>query len=428
MARLSVLLCAISVAACVRTPVLPDGTHGRERAHVAVLSGEMPGAFGEVGRHSWIVAYRNGRYRRYEWLGTARATDTDNPLDYFGNGEVSLHGVVVEDVDAMAACLERETAKYDSFNCGCWPGPNSNTFTDGLIRTCGVGIELPATAVGRDYRGPIGISGTEAKTGILLQTWVFGAKIGAKEGVSANLTGLSLGVHFWPPGLDVPIGVGRIGADERASFEPDPTARDEHAWRPEDSITHRHGSVSIDMHASYDRVGTPAEAHGLSSRTLVGLEGHGVYGKRVGLGFGFDLGIGIGTGSAAGFAYRAHVMPIGFGLVLGDTGFVALTSGIGTSGVSSMVPGVFELPQELRVEVDVTRAARLGLYGGILAMPLSRDPETFMGGRARLGTRVTGRDDSGAAAGGFFFGLERRELFHTYFLGGSFGYEIGAGG
>jgi hypothetical protein len=418
------------------------GLPGRDRVHVAVLSGEMPGALREVARHSWIVANVNDRsgpprYRRYEWLGEARATDSDNPFDYFGDGEVAVHGVILEeDPETMAemiACLERETRKYTDANCGCWPGPNSNTFADGLIRTCGLGIELPATAVGRDYRGPIGVSVTEGRTGVQLETWLGGVKIGLKEGIGADLAGLSLGLHFWPPGIEVPVGPGRIGFDTSTRRPPDPTTPDRLAWPATEEVQHRYGAASLVMALAYDRVAEPRLVSGLSDRTTVGLGGHAVFGKSVGYAFGFDLGL--GGAAPLGFAYAAHVAPVGIGFVLGDTGFVAVTSGIGTSGVSSSVRGALELPEELRLEIDLARVARLGLRGGVVVVPSADDrktTETFVGATTRLGTRAAGRfpgaRGSGGGTGGFFLGFERRELSRSYLLGVTFGYEIGLGG
>jgi hypothetical protein len=406
-----------------------------------VLSGEMPGPFRDVARHSWVIASSGDRqgashWRRYEWLGDAGASDTDNPFDYFGNGEVAIHGVITDDperIATMIACLERETKSYHEANCGCWPGPNSNTFADGLIRACGLGIELPATAVGRDYRGPIGVSTTEGKTGVQVETWLGGAKIGLKEGIGADLAGLSLGLHFWPPGIEVPVNPGRIGVDTSVHHPPDPTIPDVLAWTPDEHVEHQLGAASLAMVAAYDRIADSSLASGLSDRTTVGLRGNAVLGKTVGYAFGFDLGL--GAAAPLGFAYDAHLLPAGIGVVLGDAGFVAVTSGIGTSGVSSTVRGALELPQELRVEVDVARVARLGLRGGMVVVPDAEDRktvETFVGATTRLGTRASGRfaskPGSGAASGGFFLGLERREIARSYLLGASFGYEIGFGG
>jgi hypothetical protein len=443
----SIMLAAAASEACVVSPhgASPTTTNGglpkRDRLHVAVLSGEMPGALRDIARHSWVVANvpdRSGayRYRRYEWLGQASATDSDNPFDYFGTGEVAIHGVVVEEspqkLAEMIACLERETRSYHDANCGCWPGPNSNTFVDGLIRTCGLGIELPATAIGKDYRGPIGVSVTEGRTGVQLETWLGGVKLGLAEGVGTDLAGLSLGVHFWPPGIEVPVNPGRIGLDASVRHPPDPTNPDVLAWLPGEHIDHVLGAASIAMAVGYDRVAEPALAGGLSDRATVGLRGNGVLGTTVGYAFGFDLGL--GGAAPLGFAYGAHLSPAGVGIVIGDTGFLAATSGIGTWGVSSSVRGALELPQELRLELDVANVARLGLRGGVIVVPDADDrstTETFFGAMTRFGTRASGRFErtrgSGGANGGFFLALERREIARSYLLGASFGYEIGFG-
>jgi hypothetical protein len=412
--------------------------------YVAVLSGELPGALREVGRHSWIVANvrdASGAFhqRAYQWLGQAQVTDTDNPYSYFGDGEVAVHGVIsgdAETITPIVACLERETRAYRDANCGCWPGPNSNTFVDGLIRACGLGIELPATAVGKDYRGPIGISGTEARTGVQVETWVGGVKIGAREGVVLDLAGLSLGVHLDPFGLEVPVGAGRFGFDAAEHRPPAPTEPDDDTWRPGDAIPHAFGAGRIAMALGYDRVADAPAAGGLSDRATARLRGRGVYGKTVGYAFGFDLDVGAGV--PLGFAYGGAAYPVGLGAVLGDTGLVGAFSGVGTTGVTARVAPALELPEELRLELDVTRSARVGLYGGVVLVPDApgrSTVETRFGTTARLGTRASGRirgangePTAGAASGGFFVGLERREIVGTYWIGVAFGYEIGAGG
>ncbi len=396
---------------------------------MAVLSGEMPGSFRDIARHSWIVAStpaaipynpREQTYnpraqdakrrwrrssspslRRYEWAGHAHATTLTSPSEAFTSdvavGDVALHGVKTgspEEIAETVACLERETAKYKDFNCGCWPGPNSNTFADLLIRTCGLGIELPATAIGKDYRGPVGVSVTDGRTGVQLESWVAGLKIGLKEGVVADITGLSLGVHFWPPGLEVPINPGRIGVDTSQVRPRNAATPEPFRWDENDRLEHKLGAASIAMLATYNRVRAPEAANGLSDRSVGGLTGRAVYGRTVGYAFGFDGELGVGV--PLGFAYRTNLYPLGLGVVLGDTGFAGIYSGIGTSGVSSNVTASLELPEELRVELDVRRLARIVLRGGVIVVPDGAEGrstfETFIGVErkardARVGTR-----------------------------------------
>jgi hypothetical protein len=439
-ARPTLALAAFALAGCFRphAATLPPA----ERAYVAVLSGEMPGSFRDLARHSWIVASvprrrRPPLLRRYEWVGDAHATSLSRPEQAFSSdvsvADVAIHGVKTgspQEIAETVACLERETEKYKDFNCGCWPGPNSNTFADLLIRTCGLGVELPATAIGKDYRGPIGVSTTEGQTGVQLETWVAGLKVGLKEGIVADLTGLSLGVHFWPPGLEVPINPGRIGVDTSGVRPRDERIPEPFRWDPDEHLRHRFGAASLAMLASYNHVRTPAEAGGLTDRSVVGLSGRAVYGRSVGYAFGFDGELGVGA--PLGFAFRTNLYPAGLGVVIGDTGFAGVYSGIGTTGVSPRVTASLELPEELRVELDLDRLARVVLRGGVIVVPDGAGDrstlETFMGTSARLGTRASGRDGMGGGGGGFFLGVERREILRTYWLGLTFGYELGVGG
>jgi hypothetical protein len=466
--RLVVLLVlGLALTGCFRGS--PAALPAAEVAYVAVLSGEMPGSFRDVARHSWIVssvpsftivttapgrsnlpyreqsgeARRRRQYqrstslRRYEWVGDAHVTSLASVESAFSSdvavGDVAVHGVKTgtpEEIAEVVACLERETEKYKDFNCGCWPGPNSNTFADLLIRTCGLGIELPATAIGKDYRGPIGVSFTEGRTGVQLESWILGAKIGLKEGIQADLTGLSLGVHFWPPGLEVPVNPGRLGVDLSRVRPRDATQPEPFRWDPAAKLEHRLGAASLAMLATYNHLHAPSRANGLADRAVVGLTGRAVYGRTVGYAFGFDGELGVAA--PLGFAFRTNLHPVGVGVVLGDTGFAALFSGVGTSGVSSSVKASLELPQEARVEVDLARLTRLVVRGGFVVVPDGAGDrgtfESFVGTSARLGTRASGRDSLGGGGGGYFFGLERRELMRTYWLGLTFGYELGVGG
>jgi hypothetical protein len=147
------------------SPKLPDVPY------IAVLSGQMPPPIDEVARHSWIaVRGPKGEFYRFEYGGHRSYAD---PFADFAAGDVMVHGVyegTVREVEAKAECLDAAERDYyhqyrDYFPI---PGPNSNTFVAFLLRRCRLGIELPATAIGRDYVGVIGADLTEARTGIQL--------------------------------------------------------------------------------------------------------------------------------------------------------------------------------------------------------------------------------------------------------------------
>lgn len=213
-------LVALAALGCVirRQPLaIPP----RNTAYVAVLSGEMPEPIAAIARHAWIIANPTGEgaLHRYELLGHASATTTSDPFDYFGNGDVAVHGILRPEpaaVRKIMACLEEETPRYNEEHPTYFPipGPNSNTYVDQMLRRCGLPFELPPTAIGKDYRGVIGASVTAGGTGVQLETWLGGVKIGLKEGIELHFLGLSLGVDFYPLALIVPINPGRIGFDD----------------------------------------------------------------------------------------------------------------------------------------------------------------------------------------------------------------------
>lgn len=215
------LFAALLATGCV-VHRLPLALPARSTPYVAVLSGEMPEPITPIARHAWIIANaaKSPQLRRYELLGSASARSTDDPFDYFGEGDVAVHGILrrsTADVEKIMACLEAETPRYNTEHPTYFPmpGPNSNTYVDQMLRRCGIPVELPATAIGKDYRGILGVSVTSGGTGLQLETWLGGVKIGLKEGVEIHFLGLALGVDLYPPALIVPVNPGRIGFDDR---------------------------------------------------------------------------------------------------------------------------------------------------------------------------------------------------------------------
>jgi hypothetical protein len=134
-----------------------------------------------------------------------------------GGGDVRIHGVWRgRRAERMIACIRRagprypHRARYLGF-----PGPNSNTFVDWLMRRCGLRANLAAGSIGKDYRGAIGLSFTSGGTGVQIETPLVGLRLGLTEGIELHLLGLAIGVDWWPPALIVPVGPGRIGFDDR---------------------------------------------------------------------------------------------------------------------------------------------------------------------------------------------------------------------
>ncbi|MCA9646423.1 MAG: DUF3750 domain-containing protein [Myxococcales bacterium] len=197
-------------------------------AHVMLLSGALPKPVSAVARHPWLAfRERDGEWERYEVasssprppLGTVRYHRM-HPLTDFaaGGGDVRVHGSWHGNKATEAIqCLRREVPRYPDKNIyRAWPGPNSNTFIDYMLRECDLPADLPSTAIGKDYRGLVfGASLSSGGTGIQLETAIVGAKVGLTEGVEVHLFQMAWGIDFWPPALIVPIGPGRFGFDDR---------------------------------------------------------------------------------------------------------------------------------------------------------------------------------------------------------------------
>ncbi len=205
--RLAAGAIAVAQTAACAIPSVPAKLPPQDRAWIAVLSGELPEAVEQVARHAWIVGNLPGQMPvRWELMNHAFRAQTQDPFWYFGDGDVAVHGVVegsTAEISRIRQCLDAEVGLYNERHPTYWPipGPNSNTFIAESLRRCGIHIELPSTCIGRDYRGPIGAGVTESGTGVQLESWVAGVRVGLREGVEGHVTGLAIG----PGGLELPV-------------------------------------------------------------------------------------------------------------------------------------------------------------------------------------------------------------------------------
>ena len=186
---------------------------------VVLMTGALPHPMAGIARHPWFAVRRAGEplWRIYEVGGGG---ENDDPITH--------HGVYLDpilhatwrgaDGERAAACIEARAPAIESaidHSYVFYPGPNSNTFGDRVLRACGLHASLPATSVGKDWRGWIGAGVTSEGTGVQLETPIFGVKLGLKEGVEVHVLGLSFGVDLWPPAIILPLGPGRLGFADR---------------------------------------------------------------------------------------------------------------------------------------------------------------------------------------------------------------------
>jgi hypothetical protein len=212
----SVLVLWLACAACAvleRPLVAPAGSG----PVILVLSNRMPGPIRKLARHAYLAVRTPDRlhWRIWECCG-ARDHDSRDPFTPSFGDDVRLHGVITGPrAQAAATCIERETARYGDPSYWPWPGPNSNTYVDAMLRRCDLHVDLPPTAIGKDHRGALGVSWTSGGTGFQIESPILGLRLGLTEGVEIHVLGLAFGIDLWPPAIIVPFGGGRIGFADR---------------------------------------------------------------------------------------------------------------------------------------------------------------------------------------------------------------------
>jgi len=188
-------------------------------ARILVMSSRTRGWKGALAVHSWIVVKgENERaWRRYDVAGWGSPVRLNwwPPDLWFGS-----YGTVVADIkgaqaNALIPRVDAAIKDYQYRNYGdyrIWPGPNSNTFVAWLAREAGFGVDLPPTAVGKDYTGFVPVAKLPSGTGGQISLFgIAGVAAGLEEGLEVNLLGLTFGIDVNGPALKLPL-VGRIGA------------------------------------------------------------------------------------------------------------------------------------------------------------------------------------------------------------------------
>jgi Protein of unknown function (DUF3750) len=200
-------------------------------AVVQVYSARAWGWRGWFGVHSWIaVKPANAtEFTVHEVIGwrLKRSGTTlvsrNRPADgyWYGSRPELLGDVRGPGVDALIGRIQVAVQQYpytDRYHV--WPGPNSNTFTAFVLRRVPeLRVDLPPTAIGKDYLGWKSVGKTPSGTGGQASLFgIVGVAAGIEEGLEVNLLGLNFGVDPKSLSLKLPI-VGRLGPDR------DPTPR-----------------------------------------------------------------------------------------------------------------------------------------------------------------------------------------------------------
>jgi hypothetical protein len=185
---------------------------------------------GYFGVHTWIAVKRSGadhftihevNGHRLRRTGTVMVTSDRAPDGlWYGNRPSLLKDVRGPGVDALIERIEKAVEDYPyprSYHV--WPGPNSNTFTAFVLRkNPELRVDLPPTAIGKDYLGVLPLARTPSGTGGQLSVFgLAGVAVGIEEGVEVNVLGLTFGVDPKSLALKLPL-IGPVGPAPKQEF------------------------------------------------------------------------------------------------------------------------------------------------------------------------------------------------------------------
>ena len=184
----------------------------------AARAGRWKGIFAV---HTWIVVKRPGapRFDRYDVVGWGRPVRRNAyPIDghWYGNAPSVILEVRGPRAAKLIPQIEAAILSYPNRRSGSyhvWPGPNSNTFLAWIGRRVPeLGLELPPTAVGKDYLGDGWQTGpTPSGTGRQV-SWsgLIGAAVGTREGLELHVLGATIGLDPQDLAIKLPA-VGSLG-------------------------------------------------------------------------------------------------------------------------------------------------------------------------------------------------------------------------
>jgi hypothetical protein len=198
----------------------PDPRAVRE-AMVQVYGARTMGIKGIFGVHTWVAVKPTDApaWTVYEVIGWRLRWSESAVVIRNRQPDAPWFGAPVElyadkrgaGVDELIKRIDKAAHDYPYANTyTLWPGPNSNTFTAWIARAVPeLKLDLPATAVGKDFIGTSVFSSAPSGSGYQVSLGgLLGVAASQVEGVELNLLGLNFGVG--PSGVKLPL-VGRIG-------------------------------------------------------------------------------------------------------------------------------------------------------------------------------------------------------------------------
>ena len=198
----------------------PDPVEVRE-AVVQVWGARTLGAKGLFGVHTWVAVKPTDAKEwtiyevigwRLRWNDTALVIRNRQPDVWFGTKADLYADKRGPGVDELIKRIDEAAKDYPyAKEYTLWPGPNSNTFTAWIGRAVPeLGMDLPATASGKDYLGSSIFARAPSGRGVQVSLGgLLGLSASGVEGLELNILSLNFGIG--PSGLKLPL-IGRIGS------------------------------------------------------------------------------------------------------------------------------------------------------------------------------------------------------------------------
>ncbi|MDZ7607477.1 MAG: DUF3750 domain-containing protein [Cyclobacteriaceae bacterium] len=194
-----------------------------EEAIIQVYAARTRGAKKALAVHTWIATKRKGADQYiisqvFGWRlrpgGTALFREPGIPDKSWARNEPSLLlDLRGEEAELLIDKVEQAISKYPWHDVyTAWPGPNSNTFLAWIgLQVPELRLDLPATAIGKDWRPISEIFGKSASgTGLQCSLYgLLGITAGYEEGIEVNIAGLSIELDIFDLALELP-GIGRV--------------------------------------------------------------------------------------------------------------------------------------------------------------------------------------------------------------------------
>lgn len=192
-------------------------------AVIQVYAARTRGTKKALAVHSWIATKKRGAdhyliSQIFGWRlsrnGTALYRDPGIPdKSWARNPPTLLLDVRGKQAEKLIGKVEAAIEAYPWKNeYTALPGPNSNTFIAWIgLQVPELKLDLPATAIGKDWRPLISTIGKSASgTGGQVSFYgLLGITAGFEEGIEINILGLSIELDIFDLSLELP-GIGRV--------------------------------------------------------------------------------------------------------------------------------------------------------------------------------------------------------------------------